>query len=91
MVQCLHVMNRRPEHHQAVQAETRKMFDTLKQSSPFDGMVIDDRNERPMTIALATILVVWSMAFALTFATGHAGAHSAFGLCAAAITSSMSK
>jgi hypothetical protein len=67
------------------------MFDTIKQSSPFDGVAIDDRNERPLTIALATILMVWSMAFALTFAMGHPGAHSAHGNSEAAITSSMSK
>ena len=47
------------------------MFCNLKQSSPFDGILIDDRNERPLTVALATILVVWSLAFALTFASGH--------------------
>ena len=52
------------------------MFGNVRQSSPFDGILIDDRNERPLTIALATIIMVWSLAFALTFASGHARAHS---------------
>jgi hypothetical protein len=52
------------------------MFKTVRQSSSFDGIVIDDRNERPLTVALATIIMVWSFAFALTFASGHAGAPS---------------
>ena len=28
------------------------MFSNLRQSSPFDGIRIDDRNERPLTVAL---------------------------------------
>jgi hypothetical protein len=44
------------------------MFGNLLQTSPFDGILIDARNERPLVIALATIIVVWAMAFALTFA-----------------------
>ena len=67
------------------------MFDTIKQSSPFDGVAIDDRNERPLTIALATILMVWSMAFALTFAIGHPRPQSVYGIGPAAITSPVSK
>ena len=53
------------------------MFGDMRQSSPFDGILIDDRNERPLTICLATIIMVWSFAFALTFASGHTGANSA--------------
>ena len=68
------------------------MFGNVRQSSPFDGILIDDRNERPLTIALATIVVVWSIAFALTFASGHTGANSASWLSApAAVTSSTGK
>jgi hypothetical protein len=68
------------------------MFCNLRQSSPFDGILIDDRNERPLTVALATILVVWSLAFALTFASGHTGANSVSWLGApAAVTSSTGK
>ena len=68
------------------------MFSNLRQSSPFDGILIDDRNERPLTVALATIITVWSFAFALTFASGHTGANSASWLSgAAAVTSSTGK
>ena len=64
----------------------------VRQSSSFDGIVIDDRNERPLTIALATIVMVWSFAFALTFASGHARAPSTSWLgAAAAVMSSTSK
>jgi hypothetical protein len=68
------------------------MFDNVRQSSPFDGILIDDRNERPLTVALVTIIMVWSLAFALTFASGHTGANSASWLSgAAAVTSSAGK
>ncbi len=60
------------------------MFGNVRQSSPFDGIMIDDRNELPLTVALATIIVVWSLAFALTFASGHTGANSASWLSGAA-------
>jgi len=68
------------------------MFNTVRHSSSFDGIVIDDRNERPLSIALATIIMVWAFAFALTFASGHTGANSASWLSgAAAVTSSTGK
>jgi hypothetical protein len=60
------------------------MSNNLRQSSPFDGMLMDDRNERPLTVALATILVVWSLAFALTWPSGHTGANPASWLSGAA-------
>jgi hypothetical protein len=63
------------------------MFSNLRQSSPFDGILIDYRNERPLTVALATILAVWSLAFALTFASGHGSANHT----PVAVTSSMGK
>jgi hypothetical protein len=44
------------------------MFGNLNQCSPFDGILIDARNERPLVIALATIIVVWAMVFAFTYA-----------------------
>ena len=49
------------------------MSGILKHSGALDESLVDDRNERPLTIALATIVVVWSMAFALTLASGHVG------------------
>jgi len=85
-------MNRRPEHGLGGSSGDAAMFKTVKQSSPFDGILIDDRNERPLTVALATIVMVWSFAFALTFASGHAGGNSASWLSGpAAVVSSTAK
>jgi hypothetical protein len=63
------------------------MFNNLRESSPFNGMLIDDRNERPLAVALATVLVVWSLAFALTFVSGHIGANPGSWLIGAAAAS----
>jgi uncharacterized membrane protein len=64
----------------------------IRQSSSFDGIVVDHRNERPLTIALATIVMVWSFAFALTFASGHARAPTASWLAGtAAVMSSTAR
>ena len=63
------------------------MFGT-KHSDSFDGVVIDDRNERPLAVALATIVVVWSVVFGMTFASSHSNRHYADWVGAAiAITS----
>ena len=43
------------------------MFDSVNQSA--NTSIIDDRNDRPLAIALAAIVVVWSMALALTCAS----------------------
>ncbi len=67
------------------------MFGNIRQFSPFDGILIDDRNERPLMVALATIIMVWSLAFALTFASGHIGANSASCLSSAAAVTSSNK
>jgi hypothetical protein len=70
----------------------RAMFGNVRHSSPFDAILIDDRNERPLTVALVTIIMVWSFAFVLTFASGHTGANSASWLGgAAAVTPSVGK
>lgn len=37
----------------------------------FDAILIDDRNERPLIIALAAIVVVWSLALGITFVSAH--------------------
>jgi len=68
------------------------MFGNIRQFSPFDGILIDDRNERPLTVALATIIMVWSFAFAVTFVSGDTGGNSESWLSgAAAVTSSTGK
>ncbi len=68
------------------------MYGIAKHTGSFDEALIDERNERPLTIALATIVVVWSIAFALTFASGQGRAPSADSLgSAAAVISSTDK
>jgi hypothetical protein len=37
----------------------------------FDGVLIDDRNERPLIIALVAIVVVWSLAVGIIFASAQ--------------------
>ena len=51
------------------------MYGIVRRFGSYDESVIDYRNERPLAIALATIVVVW-MAFGLTFASGHLRVHS---------------
>jgi hypothetical protein len=53
------------------------MFSNATRSNSFDGILIDDRNERPLTVALATIVMVWSVVFALTATSAHLRAPSA--------------
>jgi hypothetical protein len=49
----------------------------ITQRSGFQADILDDRNERPLTTAFAAIVMVWSMAFALTFASAHFGPQAA--------------
>jgi hypothetical protein len=38
--------------------------------------MIDDRNERPLTIAFATIVTMWLLGFGLVFVSTHLNAQS---------------
>jgi hypothetical protein len=38
--------------------------------------MIDDRNERPLTIAFATIVMVWMLAFGIVSVSAQIGAQS---------------
>jgi hypothetical protein len=42
----------------------------------YDSSAIDDRNARPLTIAFATIVIVWMLAFGLVSVSAHVGAQS---------------
>lgn len=42
----------------------------------YDEGMIDERNERPLTIALATIVLVWLLAFGIVFASTEISAQS---------------
>jgi hypothetical protein len=44
-------------------------------SSLYDEGLIDNRNARPLTIAFATIVTVWMLAFALVSVSSELRAH----------------
>ncbi len=52
------------------------MLRNLVSPNLYDEGAIDDRNARPLTIALATIVMVWMLAFGLVSVSAHIGAHS---------------
>ena len=45
-------------------------------SGLYDQSLIDHRNERPLTIAFATIVVVWMLAFGIVSVSAQIGAQS---------------
>ena len=52
------------------------MLRNLGSSGLYDDSVIDDRNQVPLTIGLATIVMVWMLAFGLVSVSAHIGAQS---------------
>jgi hypothetical protein len=52
------------------------MSQHLANSGLYDVNMIDDRNERPLTIAFATILTMWLLGFGLVFVSIHLNAQS---------------
>jgi hypothetical protein len=52
------------------------MSRNLGRSGLYDAGVIDDRNERPLTIAFATIVLVWMLAFGIVSVSAQLGAQS---------------
>jgi hypothetical protein len=55
------------------------MSGTAKRYESPEAILLDDRYERPLMIALTTIMAVWSVAIALTFASADLSAHSSHG------------
>jgi len=53
----------------------------------YDHSVIDDRKARPLTIAFATIVTVWMLAFGLVSVSAQIGAQSHHMAVSAASTS----
>ena len=47
------------------------MSQRLANSGLYDEGLIDHRNSRPLTIAFATIVSVWMLAFGLVSVSGH--------------------
>ena len=52
------------------------MSRNLTNSGLYDVSMIDDRNERPLTIAFATIVTMWLLGFGLVFVSTHLDAES---------------
>jgi hypothetical protein len=52
------------------------MSRNLTNSGLYDVNMIDDRNERPLTIAFATIVTMWLLGFGLVFVSTHVNAES---------------
>jgi hypothetical protein len=50
------------------------MSRNLDSSGLYDAGLIDHRNERPLTIAFATIVLVWMLAFGLVSVSAQIGA-----------------
>ena len=48
----------------------------LVNSGLYDEGLIDHRNARPLTIAFATIVIVWMAAFGMVSVSAQVGAHS---------------
>ena len=51
------------------------MSRNLANSRFYDEGLIDHRNERPLAVAFATILIVWTLAFGLVAASHELHAH----------------
>ena len=64
------------------------MSQRLASSGLYDEGLIDNRNARPLTIAFATIVTVWMLAFALVSVSSELKAHprNLAGGCAAALS-----
>jgi hypothetical protein len=52
------------------------MSRNLGSSGLYDDSLIDHRNERPLTIAFATIVVVWFLAFGIVSVSAQIGVQS---------------
>jgi len=52
------------------------MSQNLASSGLYDEGLIDHRNARPLTIAFATIVLVWMAAFGIVSVSAQVGAHS---------------
>ena len=52
------------------------MSRNLESSGLYDESLIDHRNERPLTIAFATIVMVWMLAFGIVSVSAQSGVQS---------------
>ena len=49
------------------------MLRNLRSNGLYDERMIDDRNARPLTIAFATIVMVWMLAFGIVSVSAQIG------------------
>ena len=52
------------------------MLRNLRSNGLYDERMIDDRNARPLTIAFATIVMVWMLAFGIVSVSAQIGVQS---------------
>ena len=52
------------------------MLRNLRSNGLYDERMIDERNARPLTIAFATIVMVWMLAFGIVSVSAQIGAQS---------------
>jgi hypothetical protein len=52
------------------------MLRNLRSNGLYDERMIDDRNARPLTIAFATIVMVWMLAFGIMSVSAQIGVQS---------------
>jgi hypothetical protein len=60
------------------------MFNTAEPGHPLSGTDVASRSERPLAIALVTIVFAWSIVFAVTLIVGRPADDTAHALRAAA-------
>jgi hypothetical protein len=53
-----------------------EMLRNLGSNGLYDERLLDDRNTRPLTIAFATIVMVWMLAFGIVSVSAQVGAQS---------------
>jgi hypothetical protein len=75
MVYFSHEMKRRRKQ-KGGECWRATMSQHLANSGLYDEGLIDHRNARPLTIAFATIVMVWMLAFGIVSVSTQFGAHS---------------
>jgi hypothetical protein len=75
MVYCVYEMKRR-RMQKGGGYWRATMSQRLASSALYDEGLIDHRNARPLTIAFATIVMVWMLAFGIVSVSAQIDAHS---------------
>ena len=75
MVKCNYLMDWRMKRNGGGHGDAA-MLRNLESNGLYDERMIDDRNARPLTIAFATIVMVWMLAFGIVSVSAQVGAQS---------------